>query len=381
MNAIDLNAVRSGDSQENWRFILDFLPDAVMLHNGRTILHANRAACRFLKFDAPEELIGTSYLNRIHPEDRNLLLFRISEVFRGNPSSLKEYRVVDREGGVKDVEAKATMLHCDSEPCNLVIFRDITQRKAYQEELLGLNTRLREMEERQTRLARSLITSGETLRGTLAMELHDRIGQPLTSLKMDVERLLLERAAVELLGKSRVEGYIDSLRRSILDLKRMSSELLPSIIANLGLEHSLASLRDKVSGLSGMNVTLFTDGLSVHYREDVEITVYRVVQEALNNAVKHAQASNCFVNLLDDDDVLSFSVEDDGTGFDVSQKSLTGNETFSLGLHIMRERVELLGGEFSIDSEPGRGTSIVAVVPLDESMRRRVTNTTLRREE
>ncbi len=227
------------------------------------------------------------------------------------------------------------------------------------------------MQERQIALARNLISDGEKLRGTLAMELHDRIGQPLTSLKMDLERLLHDSASADADDKIRMERYIKSLRHSIVDLKRMSGELLPSIIANLGLEHSLNSLRDEVAARSGMDVCLFTSGLSVHYREDVEIAIYRVVQEALNNAIKHARASRCHVNLLDDEHSLSLSIEDDGVGFDVSNKSLASKGTFSLGLHIMRERVELLGGEFSIDSEVGRGTSIIAVIPMNDSMRRR----------
>ena len=371
MNLNKSKPIHTGDHQEDWRFILDFLPDAVMLHDGEKILHANHAACRFMECETPDALIDTPYLDRIHPEDHNLLVSRISEVFHGNPSSLREYRIVDLKGGIKDVEAKATRIYYDVMPVNLVIFRDITQRKAQQKELLALNAQLVRMQERQTTFARNLINNEEKLRSNLAMELHDRIGQPLTSIKMDLERLLHTSEHANTGENARLERYIESLRRSILDLKRMSSELLPSIIANLGLDHSLRSLRDKVAERTGMDVCLFTSGLSVHYSEDVEVAIYRVIQEALNNAVKHAKASRCFVNLLDDEHSLSLSIEDDGIGFDVSKKSLTDSGNFSLGLHIMRERVEFLGGEFTIESEPDKGTGIVAIIPMDDSMRRR----------
>lgn len=364
------NGNNSNDAQNDWGFILDFLPDAALLHDGYDILHVNRAACRFFAGETPDQLVGGSYIDRIHPDDRSLVLTRISTVFHGKPSSLREYRIVDLNGEFKDVEAKATLVQYEGTTCNLVIFRDTTERKRQQNELLKLNERLRSMQARQMQLSRSLLITGERRNAFLAMELHDRIGQPLSSLKMNLERTLLKSHTLSPEERLAIEECVDSLKQSIFDLKRMSSELLPSIIANLGLIPSLKSLRDKVANQSSLKVHVFTNGVAGRYRDDIEIAVYRVAQEGLNNAVKHAGAENCFINLLDDGRALSLSVEDDGRGFDAASKSLACGDTFSLGLHIMRERIEQLGGEFSIDSTPGSGTGIVAVVPVNVADRR-----------
>lgn len=360
---------RMDNLKNDWRFLLDFLPDAVVMHDGNAILHVNRAACRFLASDSPDLLIGKSYLDRIHADDRPLVLNRISEVFHGRPSALKEYRLIALDGTVKDVEAQATKVTYGEKPCNLVILRDITERKRQQVELMALNDRLRAMQARQMFLSRSLINNGERQSAALAMELHDRIGQPLTSLKMNLERLLHEASNLGDAERRRIEEYIETLKGSILDLKQMSSELLPSIIANLGLEHSLNSLGDEVANRTGLAVNVFTSGLARHYDEDLEIAVYRVVQEGVNNIVKHAEASRCFVNLLDDGRSLSLTIEDDGKGFDAAGQTLGGKTGFSLGLHIMRERVEQLGGDFSIESTPGRGSIILAVIPIPRPIR------------
>ncbi len=346
--------------------ILDFLPDAVILYDGERIRYVNRAACDFLAGESPESLVGASYLERIHPDDRFLVQNRISAVFHGKPSSMKDYRIISLRGDIMSVEAKATMVKYSGVICNLVILHDITERKKRRDELLALNEQLRRMKENQTQLSRCLINSGERQNATLAMELHDRIGQPLSSLKMNFERLTQNSACLNSGEKREMESFIDSLRDSIVELKQMSAQLLPSIIANLGLEYSLDSLRDETVGRTGLDVHLFTNGLARRrYSPEVEIAVYRVVQEAVNNIIKHAKARHCYINLLDDGKRLSLSVEDDGSGFETASCSLSAQSGFSLGLHIMRERVEQLGGDFSIDAEPGRGTIVLASIPLD----------------
>lgn len=367
---MECDAKPVGDFQNGWGVLLDFIPDVVILHDGDRILHANRAACRFFEVESPSRLVGHSFLDRVHPEDQDLVKIRISSVFHDGSSSLREYRVVDLNGGVKDVEAKAARTSYGGVICNFLIIRDITERKRQQRQLLELNDRLRRVQERQTQLTRHLISDGERQSATLAMELHDRIGQPLSSLKMNLERSLLKSRGLDGPTRAEIAECIEILKRNILDLKQMSSELLPSVIINLGLAHSLSSLRDHVAGKSRMRVHIFTSGLAGRYRGDIEVAVYRVIQEGLNNAVKHSGAANCFINLLDDGHTMSLSVEDDGNGFDMSAYSLADGGTFSLGLHIMRERIEQLGGEFAIDSSPGRGTSIVAAIPMDPDGRR-----------
>jgi signal transduction histidine kinase len=128
----------------------------------------------------------------------------------------------------------------------------------------------------------------------------------------------------------------------------------------LGLLPALLSHVERYQVRTGLHVELRHDGLDRRFAPPVEITAYRVVQEALTNVARHADARNASVQLLVDDDTLTLAVRDDGRGFDLPASRRTG------GLSGMRERLELLGGTLTVDTAPERGTLITAELPLHE---------------
>ncbi len=204
---------------------------------------------------------------------------------------------------------------------------------------------------------RRAVRAQEAERKRLARELHDETGQALTS-------ILLGLAAVES-AKSAEEAHAAAgeLRGLVVEtlqsVRRLAVELRPSALDDFGLEPALRRLGETVREAGTLDVQVETRLGAVRLPADVETALYRIVQEALTNAVKHAGANHVSVVVTRKSTSVHVMIEDDGGGFDPSVVS-----TLGLGLLGMRERVELLDGTFEIDTAPGAGTTLIVELPL-----------------
>jgi signal transduction histidine kinase len=202
-----------------------------------------------------------------------------------------------------------------------------------------------------------VVTAQEAERRRLARELHDETGQALTSI------LLGLRAVEEAHGEADMRDALASVRelvRSTLqDVRRLAVELRPSALDDFSLVPALERLTSSFATQTGIDVDLEATLPGARLPSEVETALYRLVQEALTNVVKHARASRVSVVLTRKGDAVSVVVEDDGVGFEAARARSEG-----LGLVGMRERVALLGGRLAIESRPGAGTTFVAEVPV-----------------
>jgi signal transduction histidine kinase len=215
-----------------------------------------------------------------------------------------------------------------------------------------------DLSERVTRDAlRRAVEAQELERRRLARELHDEIGQDLTSL------LLSLRTIDEAQGPDELKEATGALRELVVtalqDVRRLAVELRPKALDDFGLVPALERLGSTFQEQTGMVVDLEDQLGSERLPSDVETSFYRIVQEALTNVVKHAQARTVSILLMRKKERAAAIVEDDGRGFD------TRAATEGLGLLGIRERLDLLGGQLVIESTPGSGTTIVAEVPFD----------------
>ena len=210
-------------------------------------------------------------------------------------------------------------------------------------------------------LRRSL-EAAERERSRWARELHDQTLQDLAGLKamLSGARRAKQREQVDRILKQAIEHVqlgVDALRGLV-------TELRPAALDELGTAPALRALIDRTATTAGLEVELDIDlayelGRSpTRHVPDPESTMYRLLQEALTNVVKHAGASRVTVALVEDDGTVELSVTDDGAGFETDAAS----EGF--GLIGMRERIALLGGELDFDSRPGAGTTVVARIPV-----------------
>ena len=218
-------------------------------------------------------------------------------------------------------------------------------------------------EERATELLRQLVTAQEDERRRIARELHDQLGQKLTALRLKLE-FLDERCR----DIPELAGEVDKARLMIKNLDAevdfLSWELRPATLDDLGLVATLTNYLQEWSKQFDIPVEFQTSRLEkVRLLPEIETTLYRIVQEALNNVYKHAEARSVGVILERRDGEVALIIEDDGKGFDPNGQTPDGTMK-GIGLMGMRERASLLGGTLEIESSPGNGTTIFVRIPI-----------------
>lgn len=219
---------------------------------------------------------------------------------------------------------------------------------------------------RLQQLSSQVLTAHEAERKRIARELHDDTGQSLTSILVRLR--LLERSVEDEAIRRNVEE-LRELTGSALDaVRRMAVDLRPASLDDLGLVPALHSYSERYSHAWPISVTFSAEGLKKRLPPNVELVLYRVVQEALTNVAKHSGARSVEVKLRRRNNVITVAIRDDGRGFDV--RKVTQTDGSGLGLFGMRERMALVGGTVEIESAPGRGTVITARVPLIERAHR-----------
>ncbi|WP_318492033.1 cache domain-containing protein [Photobacterium leiognathi] len=208
-------------------------------------------------------------------------------------------------------------------------------------------------------LAHKTVMFQEAEKKHLARELHDGINQLLVSSKCHLELLSIQSIDskfVDYLNKS-----MCSLTLAINEVRHISHKLRPSALDDIGLEAALTTLLQDYQSHSGTQVDTLFDTQAGRLDSDVATTLYRVVQESLNNIVKHAEATKVEVHLKQMGNLLQLIIRDNGKGFDSQNK----NQQKGIGLRNMRERVEFIGGEFELSSEQGFGTELTVLLNLD----------------
>jgi signal transduction histidine kinase len=203
---------------------------------------------------------------------------------------------------------------------------------------------------------RRVVEAQEAERKRLARELHDETGQALTSILLGLKPLERASASEEAAAATSVRDLVVS---TLQNVRRLAVELRPSALDDFGLVPAVERLADTFREQTGLEVDLEAHLPSERLPNEVEIALYRIIQEALTNIVKHAAASRVSILLTERDSGVAAIVEDDGVGFDPAADAPDG-----LGLVGMRERVGLVGGRLHVESGAETGTSVVAEVPI-----------------
>jgi len=228
------------------------------------------------------------------------------------------------------------------------------------------DARLREAEERDAlrgELFRRVVGAQEAERQRIARDLHDETGQSLTAIGLGLRGM--SKTLVKNPGQaSETLKRLESLAAdSLSELQRLITDLRPSHLDDLGLPAALRWHAGKVSERTGLKIRVDTFGEERPISEAAKIAMFRIVQEALNNAIKHSGAASVFVQLSYDRERIHVTVRDDGSGFDPELVQIRQSSRPSLGLAGMRERAGLLGGTVNVQSGPGQGTLVEASLP------------------
>jgi PAS domain S-box-containing protein len=256
------------------------------------------------------------------------------------------------------IDASISHVNVGGQKFYTVILRDVTERQGASEALTRSHEELRE-------LYQSMHEVREAERTRIARELHDELAQWLTALKMDVSwiRKHLPQHEVLLAGKAdRMKTVIDN---TIAAMRRIAADLRPLMLDDLGLMPAIESLLQELSDRTGMQVGLSGSDHLESLREPLVTAVYRMVQEALTNVARHAQASRVVVSLEMAQDRLSVSITDNGRGLNPDP----GRKSF--GLPGIRERARTLGGEARIYTAEEGGTVVAIEVPVERHVEER----------
>jgi len=352
------------ESEERFRSAFeDAATGIALMANDGYFMQVNQTLCKILGY-SEEELLSKTWVEITEPDDLNGCFDWLKRVKAGEQSAY-EKRFIHKLGQPVWVMVSSSVVRDSQDRIQYFIslFHDISSRKQAEEALkISKENLLAESNQRKI-LSKRLIDLLEKDRHDIAMELHDNIGQILTSLKIYLE-IIDDKLKPDTELGSLTKTAIKRANLAINDLNNSSQRLMPGILDALGLVPSLRSLLNEFRELTDIKIGFFNRNVQKRFDREKELAIYRIVQEALNNIVKHAKAKNVYVSLLKKGAVLSLSVEDNGVGFDQNKAMKISKGKGPLGLVIMRERTLQLDGELTIESILGKGTHLLVEIPI-----------------
>jgi PAS domain S-box-containing protein len=288
-------------------------------------------------------------LTTVHPDDKANVIAATEGCTPENPKCRIKYRILRPDGSVVWLEKNAHAFFDRNGAMVRMIgmIADITEQKLAEEALSGLS--------------RKLIEAQETERARIARDLHDDIGQRLALLSVTLEGM--RHVAPD--SKNEISNRVDELRKQILDISAsvhaLSHQLHSSQLRHLGIVNAIRGFCMELSEQQNVSIDFVCIDVPETIPQDISLCLFRVLQEALHNAVKYSSVSHFGVELCGTSDAVHLTVRDSGIGFN-PEAAMKGH---GLGLTSMRERLKLVDGQFSIESQPMRGTAIYAFVPLN----------------
>jgi PAS domain S-box-containing protein len=341
------------ESEERLRRFFEATVEGIAIHEDGVIVDANQSLADMFGYPLAE-LLGRHILDLAAPESRD----EVRRHLLAGDERPYEATGRRRDGSTFPGEIRGKTITHRGRTARVAVLRDITRRKQAKE-------KLREYAQRLQGLSRRLLEVQEQERRHLARELHDEIGQVLTGLRLTLERNRRLPADELRASLAETQEFVRELTAQVRDL---SLRLRPTMLDDFGLLAALLWHFERYTAQTGVRVSVEHRGLERRLAPEVETAGYRIIQEALTNVARHAGVAACVARVWLDKGVLYLQVEDGGRGFDAERVLRRDRST---GLSGMQERVELLGGRFTVESGPGQGTRLLAELPVQVSAGRK----------
>ena len=339
------------ESEEKFSKSFRHSPLAVTITNiqDARFIEVNEAFERYTGWKRDEVLGRTPFDIHLWESPEQRLALREQLLATGNVRDL-EFKVRRKDGQVLTALGSAELIEVNGEPCALSVAADISERKMAEEALAGVS--------------RQLIEAQEAERTRIARELHDDINQRLAMLAINLKTVKEDLSFSETKTSRRIEEACTQVSGLENDIQALSHRLHSSGLEYLGLEAAVSGFCRELSEQQNLSIHVRFDGVPQTLPHEVSLCLFRVLQEAVHNAVKYSGVRDFEVSLTGGANEIELSVHDSGIGFDPEAAS----RRHGLGLTSMRERLRLVNGQLSIESKPQHGTTILARVPLNASV-------------
>jgi PAS domain S-box-containing protein len=339
------------ESEERFRLIANATPVMIwMAGTDRLCTYCNQTWLNFTGRSIEQDL-GNGWMDSIHPEDRTVCFNTYTNAYDRRELFEMEYRLRRHDGEYRWVfDQGVPRFHQDGSFAGYIgSVYDVTERKLAEEALSSVSRRLIEAHEEE--------------RTWIARELHDDFNQRIALLKLNLDSLKQDLPASAGATRQGIEELCEVVSRLGSDVQALSHRLHSSKLEYLGLESAASGFCKELSQQQGVEITFRSKDIPKKLPQEVSLCLFRVLQEALQNGVKHSgtrQFEVCLEGALNE---VNLTVHDSGVGFDL-EGALKGH---GLGLTSMKERVKLVEGQFSIASQPNHGTTVRATIPLGPS--------------
>jgi two-component system, NarL family, sensor histidine kinase UhpB len=243
-----------------------------------------------------------------------------------------------------------------------------TWNETLEERVEEHTAKLHQQQQMTQQLLRRVIKAQEEERTRISWELHDEIGQTLTAVQLSLDRLV-RTSTKEAERRERLERARMLTAHALAELRHLIAALRPGVLDQLGLAPALNWVADHTLRPLGLEVTIEIAGLTERLPGEIETILFRVAQEAMSNVARHSEAQRLDVQLARTAGQVTMTLTDDGRGFDLAAVTLTPSQMHGLGLAGMQERTSLAGGQVTVKSAPGQGTTVHVVVPLSTGIK------------
>ncbi len=339
--------------ETNYRLLVENANQAIVVAQDGVLKFANAAAERLIGYEAAE-LINRPFTEFVHPRDREMVAehHRKRMAHQETPEPY-EMRVVDNQGNTRWFLNDGALIDWEGRTASLIIFSETTESRKHRERI--------------RRLSRRLLHAQEAERRMISSELHDRVAQNLSAAKMACDSMAGKKAESHPEDARLLREVSELIQKSLSAARDLSYEMSPPGLAELGIAAAISNFCHDFAEKTGINVDFKAAGM-----QDcplpllVGISIYRSVQEAMNNVRKHAQASLITVRLVRAHPYIIARVEDDGIGFDVKEGMKISATERRMGLFSIQQRAQLMGGDMSLRSEKGKGTRLAIRMPVEE---------------
>jgi PAS domain S-box-containing protein len=340
-------------SEEKYKTLTTNSLTGIFIHQDGKFVFVND---RFAKLHGytTEELLGMEYKALIHPDDREVMAERASKRLKGESVPFQyEVQRLKKDGGTIWCEMIAAAIEYRGKPAIMGNIVNITKRK--------------QAEEHVRTLTQQLMKAQENERQRIARYLHDNVAQDLSLVRIGCETLFDNYPSIYIGIRQKLSELSTILKRSISALRNFAYDLHPPGLEQLGLVRTVYQYCEEFAEKNKININFFAagmDDLTIPF--DTEINLYRLIQEALWNIKKHADAASVTLKMVASFPYIILRIEDDGKGFDIKDRMVSAIKEKRMGLRSMEERVGLLNGKMKIQSRPTEGTKIWIEVPYKE---------------